>query len=306
LYDEPPGEPAIALEKFITDLHTERPHDDLVVLLDNSEVLTDQQIGEATGRLFNLKAVRSVVFVSRRTPPPSSYGADTLELGPLGSAETVRLLKTLSQVDLSSAVLEDAALSTGGYPLAASLLARLLTQSPEQSATDVIRGRLFELERSIRVPPADIISAAGTRIVVARAALVEALKKKPESIYELSPRKFEELIAELLTNMGWEVEVTGATRDGGKDILAYLSTDLGRLLCLVEAKRYRRDRQVGVELVRSLYGTLCDHQANSAMLVTTSSFSADAREFQKKHQWHLALRDYADIVEWLHRYSRAV
>lgn len=305
VYESP--NPAIGLENFIENLYTERPRGDVLVVLDGAEALTDQQISDATGRLFNLKAVRSVVFVSRRTPPPpGGSGADILELGPLGAAETVRLLKTLSPADLPSDILEDAALSTGGHPLAASLLAKLLTQSPEQSPSDVIRGQLYELERAIRVPPTDIVSAAGPRIVIASAALVEALKNKPESIYELPPRKFEELIADLLTNMGWEVELTGATRDGGKDILAYLSTDLGRLLCLVEAKRYRRDRQVGVELVRSLYGTLYDHQANSAMLVTTSSFSADAREFQKKHQYHLALRDYADIIGWLHQYKRAV
>lgn len=294
----------LSLENFIRDLYAERPRGEVLVVLDGAEVLTDKQITDATGRLFNLKAVRSVVFISRRTPPPAGPGSETLELGPLGTAETVHLLKALSPVELSPDVLEDAALSTGGHPLAASLLAKLLTQST--GASELIKGQLYELERTIRVPPNDILSVARPRIVVASEALVEALKQKPESIYELPPRKFEELIAELLANMGWEVELTGATRDGGKDILAYLSTDIGRLLCLVEAKRYRQDRQVGVELVRSLYGTLYDHQANSAMLVTTSSFSADAREFQKKHEYHLALRDYADIISWLHRYKRAV
>ena len=298
--------PTLGLANFIRDLYTERSRGGILVVLDGAEVLTDNQISEATGRLFNLKAVRSVVFLSRRTPPPGGPGSETLELGPLGAAETVRLLRTLSPAELPRDVLEDAALSTGGHPLAASLLARLLAQSTGVSAPELIRGQLYELERAIRVPPKDVISLTGPRIVVASDALVHELKQKPESIYDLPPRKFEELIAELLANMGWEVELTGATRDEGKDILAYLTTDVGRLLCLVEAKRYRRDRPVGVELVRNLYGTLCDHQANSAMLVTTSLFSGDAHEFQKRHQYHLALRDYADIISWLHRYKRAV
>lgn len=304
LYAEPP-DPAIGLENFLQALYEERPRGEVLVVLDGAEALTDQQIAAATGRLFNLKAVRSVVFASRRTPPPDGSRADTLELGTLGTTETIQLLQTLCPAGLSPEVLEDAALSTAGHPLAASLLAKLLLQSPA-SASDVIRGLLYELERPITVPSTDIVAAACPRIAVASSALVEALKKQPESIYELPPRKFEELIADLLSNMGWEVELTGATRDGGKDILAYLTTDLGRLLCLVEAKRYRRDRQVGVELVRGLYGTLYDHQASSAMLVTTSSFSADAHEFQKKHQWQLALRDYADVIGWLHRYRHAV
>ena len=119
----------------------------------------------------------------------------------------------------------------------------------------------------------------------------------------LTPRQFEQMLAELLDDMGWEVELTQATRDGGKDILAYMNTELGRLLCLVDAKRYREDRTIGVGMVRTLYGTLCDYQANSAMMVTTSSFSPDAKEFQQRHQYQLTLRDYSDVVKWITQYK---
>jgi HJR/Mrr/RecB family endonuclease len=102
-----------------------------------------------------------------------------------------------------------------------------------------------------------------------------------DSIYTLTPRKFEELIADLLADLGCDVELTPATRDGGKDILAYMTTPHGKLLCLVEAKKHRRDRPVGVELVRQLYGTLTDADASSAMLVTTSSFSKEAKAFRR-------------------------
>jgi len=104
--------------------------------------------------------------------------------------------------------------------------------------------------------------------------------------------------------MGWDVELTKETRDGGKDILAYLNTELGRILCLVEAKRYRYDRKIGVGLVRSLYGSLCDHNASSAMMVTTSTFTSDAKEFQKKYEYQLSLRDFGDLNQWIHSYKR--
>ena len=122
-------------------------------------------------------------------------------------------------------------------------------------------------------------------------------------MHKLSPREFEKLLAELLRDMGWEVELTKQTRDGGSDILAYLNTEVGRLLCLVEAKHYRQDRKIGVDLVRTLYGTLCDAQANSAMLVTSSTFTADAKQFQQKHQYQLNLRDYTDLVKWILKYG---
>jgi restriction endonuclease Mrr len=83
--------------------------------------------------------------------------------------------------------------------------------------------------------------------------------------------------------MGYDVTLTQATRDGGKDILASIKTECGEFLCLVEAKKYRQDRTIGVSLVRTLFGTLCDYQANSGMLVTTSTYLKDAHAFQQRH-----------------------
>jgi restriction system protein len=134
--------------------------------------------------------------------------------------------------------------------------------------------------------------------------MIAELKKHPDDIFRLTSRQYEELIAELIRDMGYEVTLTKATRDGGKDILASIKTEMGDFLCLVEAKHYREDRKVGVSLVRELYGTLCDYQANSAMLVTTSSYSPDAKALQQKHQYQLSLRDYTDVATWIQRYGR--
>jgi len=61
---------------------------------------------------------------------------------------------------------------------------------------------------------------------------------------------------------------------------------------------------VGVELVRTLYGTLFHEQANSAMLVTTSHFTPDAKEFQKQHAYQLSLKDFQDVAEWISRFKK--
>jgi restriction system protein len=133
--------------------------------------------------------------------------------------------------------------------------------------------------------------------------LIKKLQKYPQDIYRVTPRQFEEIIADLLKDKGFDIELTQQSRDGGKDILAYLNTDAGKLLTLVEAKRYGKTKPVGVSIIRSLYGTLCDYDANSAMLVTTSRFSKDTKEFQKKHPYRLALREYSDVVEWINKYK---
>jgi restriction system protein len=145
--------------------------------------------------------------------------------------------------------------------------------------------------------------SASSIIIPATNSVIAALKKAPHDLHNLSPRKFEEVIADLLRGMGWDTYLTPATRDGGMDILAYLNTPLGRLLCIVEAKHYRPDRPVGVQLVRNLYGVFCDREANSSLLVTSSYFTPDAMDFQSRHKHVLELRDYAHVIDWIRNHN---
>jgi restriction system protein len=221
----------------------------------------------------------------------------------LNIAEAAELLRRLNP-DLSPADLAHAAQASAGVPRAVKMLANLIRRYPEERIAHLLRGEIYDLERHGVKPPPKLITEIRPKIVDANEALLEKLKAQPDAIFQLPSRKFEELVAELLDDMGFEVELTKATRDGGKDILAYMNTGIGKFLCLVEAKKYRQDRTVGVELVRTLYGTLCDYQANSAMLVTTSSFSLGARAFQKKHEYQLSLQDYGNVVQWIQDYKK--
>jgi len=62
--------------------------------------------------------------------------------------------------------------------------------------------------------------------------------KHPEKLYDLNPRKFEELIASILKDLGFDVELTKVTRDGGRDIIASIRTKVSTFLTYVECKRY--------------------------------------------------------------------
>jgi restriction endonuclease Mrr len=164
-------------------------------------------------------------------------------------------------------------------------------------------GKLYGLREQLLTPQRTILPVVAPLIVAANDLLIEKLKHRPDDLFKISPRQFEEVVADLLSDMGMEVELTPATRDGGKDILAYMRTEIGKFLCLVEAKQHSRNRPVGVELVRSLYGTLMDHQATTGMLVTTSRFAKPAKAFQEKHKYQLSLKDYGDVVSWILKYK---
>lgn len=150
---------------------------------------------------------------------------------------------------------------------------------------------------------ADEFSAAGL-LVIARTIsdeMISALSDKPHSMYELESRRFEELVAELLCRQGVEVELTPASRDGGRDVIARLTTPVGACLCFVECKRYSPDRPVGVRVVRELFGVVSHAKATQGLIVTTSAFSAPARDFAATVPHQISLKAYLDVVDWLAR-----
>lgn len=165
------------------------------------------------------------------------------------------------------------------------------------------KGIIYDINKQVEGSPQQIIKTVQPEIILVKNTLIDKLKCSPKDLYKIEPRQFEQVVAELLSNMGWNVELTPATRDGGKDILAYKDLGLGKILCLVEAKRYKITHPISVELVRQLYGTLIHHKANMAMLVTTSRFSKDSQDFQKQYEYLLSLKDYKDVVSWLINYK---
>ena len=127
-------------------------------------------------------------------------------------------------------------------------------------------------------------------------------KKNPEKMYDLSPRKFEELVADILKDMGFDVELTKATRDGGRDIIAHISTSICSYLTHIECKKYAPDNKVGVGIIREVMGVHQIRQAAKSIIVTTSFFSKDAVKEAKMVGNHLDLKDFNDLKNWLQKY----
>ncbi len=127
-------------------------------------------------------------------------------------------------------------------------------------------------------------------------------KNNPEKLYEMSPRKFEELVASIIKDMGFDVELTQATRDGGRDIIAYIKTGICSYLTHIECKRYAPDNKVSVDIIRSVAGVHHMRNANKSIIVTTGFFTKDARSEAKLIENSLDLKDYNDLKDMLSRY----
>lgn len=136
-------------------------------------------------------------------------------------------------------------------------------------------------------------------ICIVDSHLLQHLKQFPENMYDLSPRKFEELVAEIMNKLGYTTELTQTTRDGGKDIYAAKKDSIGTFLYIVECKKYAPDNHVGVGVIRQLYGVVQAEHANAGIVATTSYFSKDAKAFQESISYQVSLQDYFDLQRWI-------
>ncbi len=133
--------------------------------------------------------------------------------------------------------------------------------------------------------------------------LMSYFQRQPERLYDLEPRLFEELIAELFVGFGYRVELTSRTRDGGRDVVAIKSSP-ANVKYLIECKRWSRDRTVGVGVVRQLYGVVEAERATKGILATTSWLTRDARRFLRPIEFRLEARDFDGLIDWLDEYQK--
>ncbi len=150
-------------------------------------------------------------------------------------------------------------------------------------------------KKQLIVPPKEIVKG----LTIVNESLLKQAQKRPEIIYGFSSREFELMVCELLDKQGYNVKLTKQTRDGGKDIIIVENSLIGEFCTYVECKKYARNNPIRVQLVRELYGTVEAEQATAGMLITTSYFTKDAKEFTQKVKHRMALRDFNDLVKQL-------
>jgi len=130
--------------------------------------------------------------------------------------------------------------------------------------------------------------------------LLQKIIEDGKNIFKLTPRNFEELIAELFYKEGYKVELTKQTRDDGKDLIIEKVSSFGIVdKYIVECKRYKEGNNVGIEVVQRIFGVKNHDKVNKGIVVTTSSFTKKAKEFALSHIHEVELKDYKQIIQWM-------
>ena len=127
--------------------------------------------------------------------------------------------------------------------------------------------------------------------------------ENPDKIYCMPSSEFERFMAEIYHRLGYNVELTKFTRDGGKDIILTEKNSLGDFKYYVECKKYRPNRAVGVEIVRGITGLIFTEGITAGIIATTSYFSKSAKDyiFDRNLKYKLLMHDFVKIKDMLKR-----
>jgi restriction system protein len=98
-----------------------------------------------------------------------------------------------------------------------------------------------------------------------------------ESLRTINWQEFEELVGEAYRRKGYIVtETGGGGADGGVDLVLRRS---GEKL-LVQCKHWKMEK-VGVKVVRELYGVIAAEGATGGIVISSGTFSQEARDFAR-------------------------
>ena len=91
--------------------------------------------------------------------------------------------------------------------------------------------------------------------------------------------QFEVFVCDLFRKLGFEVETTNYSNDGGIDLVATYSQPIFSGKYIIQCKNW--EGSVGQHEVRDLYGVVMDQRANKGILITPSDYTQQAYEFAK-------------------------
>jgi restriction system protein len=110
----------------------------------------------------------------------------------------------------------------------------------------------------------------------------------------LTPKEFEDYIAELFFRLGYKTSSVGGPNDGGIDVVVEKNGTKNYIQC----KKYFKAREVSVGDVRDFYGAIANRLSNGkAYFITTSKFTLPAEQFAEDKP--IELVDSYKLLEYI-------
>jgi hypothetical protein len=128
--------------------------------------------------------------------------------------------------------------------------------------------------------------------------IFDRFHKKPDDMYKLSPRKYEEFLEVVFLNNGYRTVLGTGSNDGGVDLRLYSNDLVSESVTLVQAKRYINKNPIELQAVQALTAVVDDQKANRGLFVTTSRYLPCAEKFAARQNSRIQLASSKEVAEW--------
>jgi predicted helicase len=106
--------------------------------------------------------------------------------------------------------------------------------------------------------------------------LAKAVAKDPTALEHIEWRDLERLLAEVFEGIGFKVELTAPSKDGGKDIILQCRLLGIHRSYIVEVKHWRSGKTVGSSAVKSFLTIIEEEGRDGGLYLSTYGYSSDA------------------------------
>jgi HJR/Mrr/RecB family endonuclease len=106
---------------------------------------------------------------------------------------------------------------------------------------------------------------------------VSSIQKNSQVIDRVSGLEFEELIFSYFKRIGAMIQKPASASEYGYDFI--LTDWKGHSKTIVEVKKYNKNSKVSVNSIQQLLGAMNVYESDHAIIITTSEFTASAKEF---------------------------
>jgi restriction system protein len=194
-------------------------------------------------------------------------------------------------------------LSRSGFSKSALYAAkRDLPTSVELIDLDALRAWVSRVERSLRDDYSKVIRA----ITDLSKLLARIIAQNPRELDHIEWRDMERILASVFDGLGFRVELTPASKDGGKDIILEFGISGMSQSYLVEVKHWRSRQKVGQGYISHFVDVVAGEKRQGGLYLATYGYSNSAFEaLTEIEKTRIRLGSEEKIVSLCRTYTKA-
>lgn len=154
---------------------------------------------------------------------------------------------------------------------------RIRNEDPAAHAFEDIRNKSDDILTSWSSPPPTVEAKKMVELIVGELAhkLADAIANNPDTLLHVEHRDVERLFADVFSRIGFDVELTPGSGDGGRDIILKCLVKGHKQKYLIEIKHWQYQR-VHKGVIQDFIKVVAKEENNGGVILSTSGFTSGA------------------------------